>query len=144
MTAFQRPAKSIRKGYTSDMPGSFEVSVETHFSAAHALRGYPGDCARLHGHNWIVRVSVHCRKLDDAGIGIDFRVLKGRVTDALQGLDHCNMNETEPFTEVNPSAENIARHLYREIGRRINSEALRVSKVRVSETPGASASYWER
>jgi 6-pyruvoyltetrahydropterin/6-carboxytetrahydropterin synthase len=53
------------------------------------------------------------------------------------------MNETEPFTELNPSAENIARHLYREIGRRINSEALRVSKVRVSETPGASASYWE-
>ncbi|MHB8910133.1 MAG: 6-pyruvoyl trahydropterin synthase family protein [Syntrophales bacterium] len=125
------------------MPGSFEVSVETNFSAAHSLRGYQGDCAHLHGHNWIVRIFVRCRELDDAGIGIDFRVLKGHVKDALQGLDHCNMNETEPFTEVNPSSENIARHLYRELGRRINSEAVRVSKVRVSETPGASASYWE-
>lgn len=125
------------------MPGVFEVYVETHFSAAHALRGYPGDCARLHGHNWIVRVSVRCRELDDTGIGIDFRVIKGHVKDVLQGLDHCNMNEIEPFTEVNPSSENIARHLYREISRRINSEAVRVSKVLVSETPGAGASYWE-
>ena len=125
------------------MPGFFEVSVETNFSAAHALRGYQGDCARLHGHNWTVRVSVPCRELDDAGIAIDFRVIKGQVRDVLEGLDHCNLNETEPFAKDNPSAENIARHLYREIGRRINAEAVRVSKVRVSETPGASASYWE-
>jgi len=138
---FRMATKSIRKGYT--MAGTFEISVETPFSAAHSLRGYPGDCARLHGHNWLVRVSVRCRELDPAGIGIDFRVIKGHVRDALQGLDHCNMNETEPFREVNPSAENIARYLYREIGRRINSEAVRVSKVRVSETPGASAAYWE-
>ncbi len=54
------------------MPGIFEVSIETHFSAAHALRGYPGDCARLHGHNWTVRVFVRCRELDETGIGIDF------------------------------------------------------------------------
>jgi len=125
------------------MPGTFEISVETHFSAAHSLRGYPGDCAHLHGHNWIVWISVRCRKLDNAGIGIDFRMLKGHVRDALTGLDHCNLNETAPFTEVNPSSENIARHLYREIGRRINSEAVRISKVRISETPGASAAYWE-
>lgn len=125
------------------MPGLFEVSVETQFSAAHALRGYPGDCARLHGHNWTVRVSVRCRGLDDRGIGIDFRVLKGHVRDILQGLDHYNLNEVEPFRSANPSAENIARHLYREIGRRIDSESIRVSKVRVEETPGASAAYWE-
>lgn len=125
------------------MPGSFEVSVETNFSAAHALRGYQGDCARLHGHNWTVRVSVSCRELDKAGIGIDFRVIKGHVRDVLDRLDHCNLNETEPFAKDNPSAENIARYLYREIGRRVNAEAVRVSKVRVSETPGASASYWE-
>jgi 6-pyruvoyltetrahydropterin/6-carboxytetrahydropterin synthase len=125
------------------MPGIFEVSVETHFSAAHALRGYPGDCARLHGHNWIVRVFVRCRELDATGIGIDFRVIKGHLKDVLEGLDHCNMNEIEPFTEVNPSSENIARHLHRELSRRINSEAVRVAKIQVSETPNAGAFYWE-
>ncbi len=125
------------------MPGAFEISVKTHFSAAHSLRGYPGDCARLHGHNWAVRVSVSCRELDDAGIGIDFRVIKGHVRDVLERLDHCNLNETEPFATDNPSAENIARYLYREIGRRVNAETVRVAKVRVSETAGTNAAYWE-
>jgi 6-pyruvoyltetrahydropterin/6-carboxytetrahydropterin synthase len=125
------------------MPGVFEVYVETHFSAAHALRGYPGDCARLHGHNWIVRVFVRCRELDDTGIGIDFRVIKEHVQEVMRELDHCNINEIEPFREINPSSENIARHLHQELSRRINTEAVRVSKIQVSETPNAGAFYWE-
>ncbi len=125
------------------MPGIFEVSIETHFSAAHALRGYPGDCARLHGHNWIIRVFVRCRELDETGIGIDFRVIKGHVKAVLQGLDHYNINEIPPFKEVNPSSENIARYLYGELSRRLNSDTVKVSKIGVSETPDAGAYYWE-
>jgi 6-pyruvoyltetrahydropterin/6-carboxytetrahydropterin synthase len=125
------------------MPGIFEVAVETHFSAAHALRNYPGDCARLHGHNWIVRVFVRCRELDETGIGIDFRVVKDHVKAVLQGLDHYNMNELPPFRETNPSSENIARYLYGELSLRINSDAVKVSKIGVSETPDAGAWYWE-
>jgi 6-pyruvoyltetrahydropterin/6-carboxytetrahydropterin synthase len=125
------------------MPGNFEISVETHFSAAHALRGYPGDCARLHGHNWIVRVSVRCRELDETGIGIDFRIVKDHVGAVLQGLDHCNLNELPPFRETNPSSENIARYLYREVSRRLDSDRVKVAKIGVSETPDAGAWYWE-
>ena len=125
------------------MPGIFEVYIETHFSAAHALRGYPGDCARLHGHNWIIQVYVRCRELDDIGIGIDFRVIKENVKDVLQGLDHFNMNELPAFQEDNPTSENIAKYLYRELSKRIDSDQVKVSKVKVSETPNAGAIYWE-
>ena len=125
------------------MPGIFEVYIETHFSAAHALRGYPGDCARLHGHNWIIQVYVRCRELDDIGIGIDFRVIKENVKDVLQGLDHFNMNELPDFQEDNPTSENIAKYLYRELSKRIDSDKVKVSKVKVSETPNAGAFYWE-
>ena len=125
------------------MPGIFEVYIETHFSAAHALRGYPGDCARLHGHNWIIQVYVRCRELDDIGIGIDFRVIKENVKDVLQGLDHFNMNELPAFQEDNPTSENIAKYLYRELSNRIDSDKVKVSKVKVSETPNAGAFYWE-
>jgi 6-pyruvoyltetrahydropterin/6-carboxytetrahydropterin synthase len=125
------------------MPGIFEVYIETHFSAAHALRGYPGDCARLHGHNWIIQVYVRCRELDDIGIGIDFRVIKENVKDVLQGLDHFNMNELPAFQEDNPASENIAKYLYRELRKRIDSDKVKVSKVKVSETPNAGAFYWE-
>jgi len=125
------------------MSGVFEVYIETHFSAAHALRGYPGDCARLHGHNWIIRVYVRCRELDDIGIGIDFRVIKENVREVLQGLDHFNMNELPAFQVVNPTSENIAKYLYRELGKQINRDSATISKVEVSETPNAGAFYWE-
>ena len=125
------------------MDGVFEVYVQTHFSAAHALRGYPGDCSRTHGHNWIIEVFVKCKELDEIGIGIDFRDIKKGVKDVIKGLDHFNLNELPPFKDVNPTSENIARFLYRELGRKFDSDGVKVSKIKVSETPGAGAFYWE-
>jgi 6-pyruvoyltetrahydropterin/6-carboxytetrahydropterin synthase len=120
-----------------------EVYVKTHFSAAHCLKGYPGDCARLHGHNWIIEVYVRCERLNAIGIGIDFRDIKTSVKEVLQGLDHFNLNELPAFQSVNPTSENIARFLYRELGRKLNADGVRVSRVKVCETPGAGAYYWE-
>jgi len=125
------------------MAGIFEVYIKTHFSAAHRLEGYPGDCARAHGHNWIVEAYVQCKELNDIGIGIDFRDIKTAVKEVLFGLDHFDLNELEPFRTVNPSSENIAKFLYQELSKKINRHAVRVSKVKVSETPGAGAFYWE-
>ncbi|NVM20564.1 MAG: 6-carboxytetrahydropterin synthase QueD [Desulfobacterales bacterium] len=125
------------------MPGVFEVYVKTHFSAAHSLKGYPGDCARTHGHNWAVEVFVRCKELDEIGMGIDFRDIKKAVRSVLQGLDHFNLNDLTPFKKVNPTSENIAMFLYQELSRKLNSRAVKVSRVKVSETPGAGAFYWE-
>lgn len=125
------------------MPGVFEVYVRTHFSAAHSLRGYQGDCARTHGHNWIIEVYVKCKELDQIGIGIDFRDIKQAVKGVLEGLDHFNLNELSPFANINPTSENIAKFLYVELGKVINSSVVKVSRVKVSETPGAGAFYWE-
>jgi 6-pyruvoyltetrahydropterin/6-carboxytetrahydropterin synthase len=125
------------------MAGVFEVYVKSHFSAAHSLRGYAGDCARVHGHNWMVEVFVRCTELDELGIGIDFRDIKAALKDVLVGLDHCNLNDLLQFTEQNPTSENIARFLYKELSRRLNTGKIQVSRVKVSETPGAGAFYWE-
>ncbi|HYA03747.1 MAG TPA: 6-carboxytetrahydropterin synthase QueD [Syntrophobacteria bacterium] len=125
------------------MQGVFEVYVQTHFSAAHSLKGYAGDCARTHGHNWIVEVFVKCGELDEIGIGIDFTDVKRAVKEVLAGLDHFNLNELPAFSEVNPTSENIAKFLYGELSRKLNSDVVRVAKVKASETPGAGAFYWE-
>ena len=125
------------------MPGIFEVYIKTHFSAAHSLNGYDGDCARTHGHNWIIEVYVRCRELDEIGIGIDFRDIKQSVKDVLEDLDHYNLNELPAFQQLNPTSENIARYLYRELSAKLNSEVVSVSRIKVSETPGAGAFYWE-
>ena len=125
------------------MPEIFEINVKTHFSAAHSLRGYQGDCAGIHGHNWTVEVFVRCRELDEIGIGIDFRDVKQTVGDVLGGLDHFNLNEHPAFKEINPTSENIARFLYNELNKKLNSDKVKVSRVMVSETPNTGACYWE-
>ena len=125
------------------MAGVFEIYMQTHFSAAHALRGYPEDCARVHGHNWIIDVFVRCNKLNEIGIGLDFREIKESVKGVLNDLDHFNLNELPAFQDVNPTSENIARFLYRELSRHLNTDSITVSRIKVSETPGAGAFYWE-
>ena len=125
------------------MPGVFEVYIMTHFSSAHSLKGYPGDCARVHGHNWIIEVYVRCKELDEIGIGIDFKDIKKSVKDVLRGLDHINLNDLPAFKEHNPTSENISKYLYQELGKELNSVTVKVSKVKVCETPGTGAFYWE-
>lgn len=125
------------------MPGFFEIYVETHFSAAHSLRDYPGDCARVHGHNWMVAVFIKCRELNEIGIGIDFREIKRAVKDLLNNFDHCYLNDLQPFHKLNPTSENMARYLYEMLSDKINSDVVSVSKVKVSESPNSGVFYWE-
>lgn len=125
------------------MAGVFEVYVKTHFSAAHRLNGYPGDCARVHGHNWIIEVFVKCSELDRLGIALDFRDIKSAVKAVVSELDHSDLNDLPVFVNENPTSENIARYLYGQLSERLNTPKNRVSKVKVSETPGAGAFYWE-
>ena len=117
----------------------FEVKIETHFSAAHHLLNYKGECENQHGHNWKVEVYVQGTELDKSNILIDFKVLKKKVNEIIDYLDHTDINTLPEFSGVSPSSEFIARFLYCRIKERIPG----VSKVSVWETPSSCASYFE-
>jgi len=121
---------------------TFELCIETHFAAAHSLRDYPGDCARLHGHNWRVELYVTCNELDELGLAVDYKVLKHELKDALAGWDHYNLNDIPPFDVINPSSENVACILYEVMVKRLNDERLHVSRVVIGETCTARVTYW--
>lgn len=121
-----------------------EVSIEMEFSSAHALRGYRGKCENTHGHNYRVEVHVRGEKLDDIGMLIDFRDLKDATKRVVEYLDHKNINDLPPFdVELNPSAENMSMFFFHEVGRAVNTERVKVYKVRVWETSTCSATYTE-
>ncbi len=120
----------------------YELMIETHFSAAHQLRGYAGDCARLHGHNWHVRLYVECRELDALGMGIDYKVMKTELKAALEPWDHYNLNDVSPFDAINPTSENVAAELYKEMAGRLDNDRLKVSRIEISETCTAKVTYW--
>jgi 6-pyruvoyltetrahydropterin/6-carboxytetrahydropterin synthase len=121
----------------------YELMIETTFSAAHQLRGYKGKCEMLHGHNWKVQVHVVAERLNEIDIAIDFHELKRYTNEVISQLDHTFLNEVFPFTERNPSSENIARWIFESLKKKINNENVRVSAVTVWESDTASATYYE-
>ena len=98
----------------------FEVSVEDSFAAGHALRGYRGKCENPHGHNYKVRVTLAGAELDKAGLLLDFKDLKDVMKHVIDRLDHQMINDMEPFTSLNPSAENMAKYFYEETNSRLH------------------------
>ena len=121
--------------FLSIFPNMFELKIVTDFAAAHSLRNYPGDCSRLHGHNWQVEVSVCSQVLDDNGIAIDFREIKKQTKLVIKRVDHQYLNEIEPFDVLNPTAENIAKYFFDEVGLLVNNENVKVKDVVIWETP---------
>lgn len=120
----------------------FEVTIEETFAAGHALRNYHGRCENVHGHNYRCQVTLEGAGLDSAGLLVDFVELKKSVHAVLDRLDHQWLNDLPPFDVLNPSAENIARHIFEEVGRTLNPPSgVRVTSVRLWETDTASATY---
>ncbi|ORJ63617.1 6-carboxytetrahydropterin synthase QueD [Geothermobacter hydrogeniphilus] len=119
----------------------YRLTIQTQFAAAHNLVNYQGDCENLHGHNWKVEVRVAARELDKSGLGIDFKVLKRQTNAVLDGLDHKYLNKLEPFLDLSPSSENIARYLFEQLGEVLNTDNVTVEQVNVWESDNACASY---
>jgi 6-pyruvoyltetrahydropterin/6-carboxytetrahydropterin synthase len=124
----------------------FEVTVDESFAAGHYLRDYKGKCANPHGHNYRVRVTLRGAELDKAGLLLDFKDLKLVMKQVIDRLDHQMLNEIEPFTELNPSAENLAKYLYDETSGRLKSltnSRVSVKDVIIWETDTTTARYSE-
>jgi 6-pyruvoyltetrahydropterin/6-carboxytetrahydropterin synthase len=120
----------------------FEVSVEHSFAAGHALRNYKGKCENVHGHNYKVELRVTGERLDQAGLLMDFGELKRILREVSEALDHQFINDIEPFTTVNPSAENMCKYFHDEVARRIPDErGLNLAEVKIWETDIQWAAY---
>jgi len=121
----------------------FELMVDTTFAAAHQLRGYKGKCEQMHGHNWKVQVHVVAEKLNEIDVAIDFHDLKELLNEVIAPLDHSFLNDIFPFTEKNPSSENIAKWIYDSLNKKLSDEQVQVSAVTVWESETAAATYYE-
>ena len=85
--------------------------------------------------------------LDDSGLLLDFKLLKQVLRPTVDYLDHQMINDLEPFTEINPSAENLARYFYDQTNEQLNgmtSGRVRVKDCTIWETDTTSATYYER
>ena len=121
----------------------YQVLIEDGFSSAHALRHYHGHTEPLHGHNFRVQVVVEGKRLQKKVKYVtDFIALQKALKAVVKPLDHVNLNETPFFKHENPSAENLAWYIGREIRKRLREPGVRMVSVTVWETPETAARYF--
>lgn len=118
----------------------FEIMVETTFDAAHCLRGYGGNCEKLHGHTYRVQCFLTTDELDGRGIAFDFREIKKALAEAVSDLDHTFLNDLPSFATQNPTAENLSRLIFERVKSTLGRA---VAKVTVWETASSAATYSE-
>ena len=124
----------------------FEVTVQAGFSSGHYLRNYEGKCENPHGHNYRVFVTLSGAELDETGLLLDFKMLKQVLRPTVEYLDHNMINDLEPFTTLNPSAENLARFFFERTATEVRSMGagrVHVKDCTVYETDTSFARYFE-
>jgi 6-pyruvoyltetrahydropterin/6-carboxytetrahydropterin synthase len=119
----------------------FLLNVKTHYDAAHFLRNYHGKCEKLHGHRYVVEAGLAFDEVGPGGMAYDFGDAKRHLRTVAQRLDHENINELEPFTTLEPSAENQARWIFEQMTELLGEHAPHLAYVRVWETPNQYAQY---
>jgi 6-pyruvoyltetrahydropterin/6-carboxytetrahydropterin synthase len=124
----------------------YEVTVQDTFSSGHYLRDYYGKCENPHGHNYRVLVTLVGEQLEPNGLLLDFKLLKRILQPTIQYLDHFMINDLEPFTTVNPSAENIAKYFFDRVSSQLlemTGGRVRVKDCTIWETDTSYARYYE-
>lgn len=122
----------------------FEIEVSAAFEAAHLIRGYAGKCSRLHGHNWTVAAIVRGEELDELGMLVDFKILKAELKKILDDFDHRFLNELAAFEAENPTAENLARTVFKRLSAsEVFGGSATLYAVKVHESPNSSVTYHE-
>ena len=121
----------------------YELSVDSHFAAAHSLRGYNGICARLHGHTWKVTATIRVNTLDELGMGIDFKVISMALDEIVGHFDHQTLNDLDEFRDINPSAENLSRLIFKLLSEKFTGDTTRVLSVTVAESDRHRVTYAE-
>lgn len=116
----------------------YKLVITSKFSAAHRLVEYPGACARIHGHNWMIKVTVTAENVDENGMVVDLVELKKHVDACVDQFDHRVINDVPPFDTLNPTSENIAKYLYDYVSDHID---VSVESVEVAEVDDYSVIY---
>jgi len=121
----------------------YEVTIKKSFSAAHVLKEIGGRCEDLHGHNFLVEVTVAGDSLNGEDLLIDFRDLKRWINEILDHLDHKYLNEIDVFKDMNPSSERVAKFIYDRLTAKIQTLhlGLTVSRITVWESDNARVTY---
>jgi 6-pyruvoyltetrahydropterin/6-carboxytetrahydropterin synthase len=132
------------------------ITRKAEFSAAHACfrddltagqnQALYGDASNRHGHghNYLLEVTVEGTPDPVTGMILDLKALKRLLNEeVIEPFDHRFLNhEVPPFDRVVPTAENIAREIWRRLAPRFPQGGPQLHRVRLWETEDLYIDYF--
>lgn len=112
------------------------IVTEHAFAAAHRVALPDGTLEPLHGHNWTLRVTAQCERLDEFGMVMDFHALQAEVERVIAPFRNRNLNEVPPFDRQHPTAERVAGFVARSLSL---PTGVTLARVELMEAPGCWA-----
>ena len=120
----------------------YTVGVRDHILVAHSLPHEAfGPAQRLHGATYTVSVEVEREELSDIGIVVDIGLLRVELRAVLADLDYSNLDDHPVFAGRLSTTEMLARHIHRELGKRLGATSGAMLTVTLDESPVAWARY---
>ncbi|WP_437672651.1 6-pyruvoyl trahydropterin synthase family protein [Sorangium sp. So ce131] len=114
----------------------YTVGVRDHIMVAHSLKGEQfGPAQRLHGATYTVSVELDREELSPLGQVIETSVLRDTLRSVLAEIDYRNLDEHPAFEGKRSTPELIARHVHRELGRRLQVGAGTALTITLHESP---------
>ena len=118
----------------------YSVTRRVEISSAHFIKGH-GKCGKVHGHNFIIEVTVRSKHLNTENMVMDYNALKKKLEKIVGPIDHGFLNEI--FGEMYVTSEFLARYIFEHLADEIQEPEVRLQKVRVYETENNWAEYYE-
>ncbi len=139
------PQGPVRSAPTASAESSqrFELSVDSFFGARHFVD--TGDDQTVpHHHSYRVEARFLTSQPDDHGFVVGFAQVREMVDSTVMAYSETLLNTQDPFREVPPTTENLARIFHQQIVNKLGSadyDKVRLKHVRVWESPTNSATY---
>ena len=118
----------------------FELGADAFFGARHFLT-FNNRRGETHYHSWRVEVILESDANDEEGTVIGFAEVRGALEAKVSEYNETLLNNIEPFDRIQPTAENIARVIFQDIGPSLTRGSTRLTTVRVWESPTNHAAY---
>jgi 6-pyruvoyltetrahydropterin/6-carboxytetrahydropterin synthase len=118
----------------------WEIAAETELCARHQIRGVDGEGGKVHSHRWRIRAVIQAAELDATGWVLDFHDADAALARVIAPFREAFVNDVPPFSDLNPTRENLARVIGERLAQQLDDGRARVHRVDVSEGPHC-ASY---
>jgi len=144
-------------------PANIRITKEFRFEAAHALWGYDGACRNIHGHSYLLYVTLIGKPLTDSthpkfGMVMDFSVLKKIVSEIVidpydhalmvrKGTPHADLAKNSELVgkvmelDYQPTCENMVTDFAKKISAQLPQD-VHLHSVRLHETATSYAEWF--